>query len=120
LLWDYPGQGRQVIPQRQLYPAGSGRVAAIDASGFGSDETVLVYPVPARNEVRVRYYADVVGDVTLQLISTAAHPVLRETYSVVRGENLLRVPVQDLPRGMYLLTLVQGQQRTTRKIVLTD
>lgn len=120
LLWDYPGQGRQVIPQRQLYPAGKGRVAAVDASAFGSDETVLVYPVPARNEVRVRYYADVVGAVTLQLISTAARPVLRETYPVVRGENLLRVPVQDLPRGMYILTLVEGQRRSTRKIVLTD
>ncbi|GAB3643136.1 PA14 domain-containing protein [Spirosoma arcticum] len=121
LLWDYPGQGRQAIPQRQLHPAGSGgRVAAVASGAFGSDAAVVVYPVPTRDEVRVRYLADAAGDVTLQLISTAARPVLRETYSVVRGENLLRVPVQDLPRGMYLLTLLQGQQRTTRKIVLTD
>ena len=121
LLWAYPGQGEQVIPQPQLHPtAGSGRIAAVPSGTFDSDAAVVVYPVPARDEVRVRYHADVAGEVTLQLINTAVRPVVLQTYSVVEGENLLRVPVQPLSRGMYLLTLTQGHRRIVRKILLTD
>ena len=121
LQWAYPAQAQQIVPQQRLYPAGgSGRVAAVGASALDSEVAVQVYPVPARDEIRVRYHADLAGDVLVQLVNTTARAAFRETYSVVRGENLLRVPVQDLARGMYIITLIQGHQRTMRKVLLTE
>ncbi|GAB3756455.1 PA14 domain-containing protein [Spirosoma pomorum] len=118
LQWTYPGQGQQVIPQNRLYPAnGSGRLAAAEVSEF---QTVQVYPVPARDEFWVRYYAQTAGEVSLQLVNPAGVPVLQQVHATVLGENLIRVPVSELSRGIYIVTLVQGQNRITRKVLLTE
>ena len=121
LVWAYPNQSQQVIPQGRLYPASSGgRMAAVTTDEFDSHTVVHVYPVPAREEVRVNYYAGVAGDVTLQLVTTTAVSAFKEVYPVVQGKNLIRVPVRELNRGIYILTLIQGHQRITRKLLLTE
>ena len=95
-------------------------MAAGSAGEFGPELTVQAYPIPARDEIWVRYYADIAGQVTLQLLSTAAYPVRQQLHPVVLGENLIRVAVGDLPRGLYMLSLTQQQQRVTRKVLLAD
>lgn len=118
LLWAYPGQDQQVIPQGQLYPAaGSGRLSADE---FNPALLAQVYPVPARDAVSVRYYAETSGEVAVQLVNAAAQPVKLITQPVIQGENVIKLPVGDLNRGFYVLTLSQGRQRITRKVILSE
>ncbi|WP_375447784.1 PA14 domain-containing protein [uncultured Fibrella sp.] len=128
LLWTYPNQGQQIIPQSYLYPAaGSARIADSSAesmntvaSDFNPDMAVQVYPIPARDEVQVRYYAEQAGELTLQLTSVGAYPVMQKSTTVVQGANIIRIPVREYNRGMYILSLVQGTQRVTKKVLLAD
>ncbi|WP_461052724.1 PA14 domain-containing protein [Spirosoma arcticum] len=123
LMWAYPGVGTQTIPQTRLYPPTNGngnRLAALDAVDDQSEQTVRVFPVPARDEVRIGYRAGSAGELTLQLVNAIAQPVRQVEYRVVEGENLIRMPVQDLNRGLYILIMTQGNQRITRKVLLAE
>ena len=99
----------------RLIRVSGGRLAATEEAGTFQAE---VYPNPAHETLQVRYWAEKAGDVLLQLVSTSAQPVLQQLHSVVRGENLLSLPVSTLPRGLYILSLMQDQQRITRKVIL--
>ncbi len=119
LLWAYPGQGQQVIPQARLYPAtGAGRQAAFSAETVSSP--LLVYPVPAQSTVWVRYDARMTGTATIQLINPAGQSVSQTSHAVTPGENLIRLDVSSLNRGSYVLMLIDGNQRETRKLILTE
>ncbi|MBO0939685.1 right-handed parallel beta-helix repeat-containing protein [Fibrella sp. HMF5335] len=117
LQWSYGGQGQQLVPQSRLYPASSARLASIELNALPQP---VVFPVPARSELQLRYYSATGGKATLQLTNVAAQPVLEATYDLVAGENLISMPVQNLMRGVYLLRLVDSNKRLTWKVVLSD
>lgn len=121
LRWSYPGQSQQAIPQIRLYPAGGGgRVGAPVASSDLETSELLVYPVPARDEVRIRYRADAAGSAVVQLLNPLGQSVLTADEPVEAGENLIRMKVGSYPRGIYVLTLTQGGRRLTHKVLLTE
>ena len=121
LSWMYPGQSQQVIPKNRMYPTtNGGRVAASADNEFNPDVLLQVYPVPAHEEVTVRYYATVAGQVKLQLTNLAASSVIETIHSVLPGENIIRMPVRSLARGLYIMTLTQEKQRISRKVILTN
>ncbi|MBO0949235.1 PA14 domain-containing protein [Fibrella forsythiae] len=118
LRWTYPGQAQQTIPQIRLYPASaSARVAAADERDIRQS---VVFPVPARDELTIRYMSEQAGTATVQLITTAGIPVLQADHPVTAGENLLKLPVRELTRGFYLLKLTQGRQQRTWKVLLSE
>ncbi|MBD2752299.1 NPCBM/NEW2 domain-containing protein [Spirosoma sp. BT704] len=102
---------------RLTKPSGS-RVASVksEADVF----TTEVYPNPARETLQIRYRAETLGDLSLQLLNEAAQPMLQQIVLVRAGENLINLPVQNLKRGFYILSLVQGRQRITRKVILSE
>ncbi|RYF51858.1 MAG: T9SS type A sorting domain-containing protein [Cytophagaceae bacterium] len=105
--------------QARLYPAtGAGRQAAFGAETVSSP--LLVYPVPAQSTVWVRYDARMTGTATIQLINPAGQSVSQTSHAVTPGENLIRLDVNALNRGSYVLMLIDGNQRETRKLILTE
>ncbi len=122
LGWSYPGQAQQIVPQSRLYPATTSFPSARVAT-FGEMETpalMQVYPVPAQESVWVRYHAETAGDVTVQLINTSAQAVMQEMHPVTPGENLIKLAVGRFSRGSYVITLTQGRQRLSRKVILSE
>ncbi|WP_441656234.1 PA14 domain-containing protein [Fibrella arboris] len=118
LRWTYPGQAQQTIPQIRLYPAsGSARLAVADESVI---QQSTVYPVPARDELTIRYISQQAGTATVQMISTAGMSVLQADHTVTAGENRLTLPVRELTRGFYILKLTQGDQQRTWKVLLGE
>ncbi len=103
----------------RLIGTGSGRLAAPDAD-IQAEVTVQVYPVPARDELQISYPSDVAGDLSLQLINAVGQPVKQTVQPLSAGPNLIRLPVQDVSRGLYILNLIQGNRRTTRKVLLAE
>jgi hypothetical protein len=123
LMWAYPGVGTQDIPQTRLYPPTNGngnRLAAPNAVDEQSEQVIRVFPVPARDEIRIGYRAESGGELFLQLVNAIGQPVRQVKHEVVEGENLIRMPIQDLNRGLYILTITQGNRHITRKILLTE
>ncbi|AUD01461.1 PA14 domain-containing protein [Spirosoma pollinicola] len=97
-----------------------GRLADQPAIEFTPELALHVYPIPAHNEISIRYIAETAGEVSLQLVTTGALPVIQSLHQVIAGENLLRLPVAELSRGFYILNMVQGTQRFTRKVILSE
>ncbi len=132
LKWSYPGQSQQDVPQSRLFSTtgSGGRVSAPQPAvaeairapevSPGDDLYVTVYPVPARDELQVRYQATTAGQTVIELINTAGVIVMRQPESVIEGTNQIKVPVRSLNRGLYVLRLSQGNQRLTRKVVLAE
>ncbi len=103
----------------RLAKASNSRIAATVQPEAGLF-TAEVYPNPAHDMLKVRYWAAMTGDLSLQLLNQAGQPMIRQLYSVTAGENLINVPVQEIPRGFYILSLIQGQQRVTSKVILAE
>lgn len=101
----------------RLTGTSGGRLASQETDEFSP---VHIYPIPARDEVSIRYIAESAGEVSLQLLTVSALPVIDARHQVVVGENLLKLPVGELSRGYYVLTLIQGNQRITRKVILSE
>jgi parallel beta-helix repeat protein len=104
----------------RLIGTSGGRIAEEVTSEFSSEVVVKVYPIPARDEIRVRYMAETAGEVTLYLVNAAAIPVSQTTHLVSAGENLIRLPVGEFNRGFYVLSLMKDGQRITRKVLLSE
>ncbi|MEZ0485807.1 PA14 domain-containing protein [Fibrella aquatica] len=119
LRWTYPGQAQQIIPQMWLYPAsGNARLASSE------ERTILqqsvIFPVPVRDELSIRYFTEQAGTASVQMISAAGIPMLQADHAVTVGENLMKLPVGSLTRGFYILKLVQGDQQRTWKVILSE
>ena len=120
LRWTYPGQTQQVIPQQRLYPiSGAAHLAAAAADEYALAPS-SVYPIPARDELTVRYVARRAGTATVQLIGLTGASFLLTDYPVAEGVNLLKVPVDDLRCGFCILKTTQGEQRNTWKVLLSE
>ncbi|ADB40331.1 NPCBM/NEW2 domain-containing protein [Spirosoma linguale] len=104
----------------RLTGSGSGRIANRNADEFSAELAVQVYPIPARDEVQVRYGTALSGMVSVQLLNTAGIPVIQTRQSVSAGENLIRLSVGELTRGFYVLTVVQDGKRFSRKVILAE
>ncbi|WP_254448835.1 NPCBM/NEW2 domain-containing protein [Spirosoma rhododendri] len=110
--------GARLVPQNRPNTAsGAARQAAAAAE---YREPMHVYPVPAKETVWVRYYADQPGTATIQLINAAGQSVSQTSHAVETGENRLRVDVGTFSRGSYILTLTQARHRQTKRLILTD
>ncbi|WP_425291094.1 PA14 domain-containing protein [Spirosoma linguale] len=78
------------------------------------------YPVPAKEVMWVKYYAETAGDATVQLVNMMGQPVHQATHQLIQGENLLKVMVDQYNRGSYILMLTKDQQRQTQRVILID
>ncbi len=104
----------------RLVLTGSARIGAEVLPERTEIDPVQVYPVPAKDEIWLRYQAEQAGDAQVELLDMSGRPVLTTTHQATVGENIVRVPVSDVQRGSYLLLLQQGPQRVTKRVLLTE
>lgn len=125
LMWEYPAQVQQPIPTTYLYP---------DISNGGTNNTIgeivsnknyqfldntKAYPVPAYDFLWVQYYAEETGNLSVKLINMSAQPVLLINQQVIKGDNILKIPVKELPRGLYLLSLIDSNRQISKRVILS-
>ncbi len=103
----------------RLTGSGSARIANLSEE-VSPNPVFQIYPMPAYDEIQIRYYADRNGEAMVQLVNVSAQAVKQANYPVVKGENMIKVPVGDLSRGGYVLTLTQDLQRLSRKVLLIE
>jgi hypothetical protein len=104
----------------RLVATGGARIGAQELPEQVETDLVQVYPVPAKDEIWLRYQAEQPGDAHVELLDMSGRAVLRTKHQSVVGENVVRVPVGDVERGTYVLMLQQGVQRVTKRVLLTE
>lgn len=78
-------------------------------------ETVQVSPVPASEQVLIRWYMPVEDDerVEMVMVDQLGREVFREKVASVRGEHALLIPVKNWQSGIYRLSFqFSGGRRT--------
>ncbi|MEM9986333.1 MAG: T9SS type A sorting domain-containing protein, partial [Bacteroidota bacterium] len=76
-----------------------------------------VAPVPTRNEATIRYTAREAGLTRIKLVTLQGKEILsQETQSSV-GEQELRLDLQGLPNGIYLIQVRSGQQQAWTRLI---
>lgn len=127
LLWSYPGQSQQPVPQARLYPAGASAAARAFSTDLApgaeiisiqEDSKVVVYPNPVGNVLNVIVYSDIAEEVGMSLQSSSAPERILLRSTLAEGENHFEIPVNDLRNGLYILTLTLGSQKVRTKIMI--
>lgn len=71
-------------------------------------KSVRVYPVITTNNIRVTYDAAIASDVLVMVFNSYGNEVHREGRKVTQGLNDINLIIENLPRGYYVLKMIQG------------
>jgi endonuclease I len=83
-------------------PSFTGGVPALSAKP-------VIYPVPARDYIDISLPFEVAGEVEVRLTNIAGREILALR---VEYAEPLRIDISSLPAGIYIVTLITGQNRT--------
>jgi hypothetical protein len=78
-------------------------------------ESVEVFPNPVASQINVQLTAQKDSDVRLYISNTVGQILTRQTVKILRGGNQVKIDVQNLPIGTYLLTLDDGEALLSRQ-----
>ncbi|NJO02039.1 MAG: T9SS type A sorting domain-containing protein [Bacteroidia bacterium] len=109
LLWGYPGQSQQVIPQARLYPSSGGSQATVAASN--PLERAIVFPNPTAEQLQVTLPAQE-KPVLLEVWVTDASG---KVWKSGRGTSSI-INISDLPEGVYYIRITEGEHTTIRLV----
>lgn len=81
--------------------------------------TLLLYPNPAHDMVQVVFTAAAYGTAQLTLYDLAGRQVQQQPLGIIAGNNTFQVMLNQIPAGMYLLSIVdENGNATQQKLVV--
>jgi hypothetical protein len=76
-----------------------------------------IYPNPANDVMMIRYFADPNQPVIARVYNSMGQTVYTtQEQSMQEGENLVKIPVQQLANGLYLVEMIFDGERKATKI----
>jgi hypothetical protein len=82
------------------------------------DESLLAYPNPVQDVLYVRFTSDARATFQIKMINEYGNPVLVQTVELSATENVIAVPVSNLPSGIYELMLQRDRMTLGRARVV--
>ncbi|HHG86533.1 MAG TPA: T9SS type A sorting domain-containing protein [Bacteroidetes bacterium] len=96
---------------------GSGKVAANTTLNPSRPLEVVVTPNPVQDMLSVRFPENYQGQVQLQLLDAQAKILFQNQLSLVSGNRPFSIEMANLPAGIYFLTIRNGEQMFTQKLL---
>ncbi|HWY12589.1 MAG TPA: T9SS type A sorting domain-containing protein, partial [Bacteroidia bacterium] len=84
---------------------------------LNNDQT-FVFPNPSQDKVTISFTVNEMGAYSINVIDMFGRIVKNETGKSVVGENSHIVLLTDVSKGLYFITIQQGQSRFRTKIVV--
>lgn len=87
---------------------------------YKGQQLLQPYPVPANNELIAKFYFDVPGNASLELINSSGQVVQRyfSNKNISSGYTTLPVSVAHLPAGIYSLRMQTATGQQTQQVVV--
>jgi hypothetical protein len=82
-----------------------------------SENNVSLYPNPASDVLNVRYNL-AGGTATINIADITGHVIFATNENLQAGQHDIKIPVQMLGNGMYLLQMTTAEGTTTRKFTI--
>jgi len=90
--------------------------AVVSTEGQQLENTLTVFPNPARSEVNLQLLAPAQGRMNVKLMNL--HGQLLQTVRFPEGDRQLTVPVNNLQPGVYFIALEGESGKVTRKLIV--
>jgi hypothetical protein len=78
---------------------------------------LTVFPNPANESVTLQIAPESASDAVVTLTNLAGQTVLSETHKVSKLENSIKLNLSNISTGLYFVTIRQGAQMWTKKLV---
>jgi len=78
---------------------------------------VTVSPVPADEEIMIRFDAAETGQLSLSIIDVLGQEISKETMPINIGLNTKTIDIRSLPVGLYYVTVDNGVDAHTKRII---
>lgn len=109
-----PAYATRTIDVIICYPAGvEAQLTAATATGV-----LLCYPNPSTGTVAMLYTITGTHDIDIQLVNMQGTLIQREELKNVTGSLQKTYDLNNLPKGIYILQVSNGESRTFQKIIL--
>ena len=92
---------------------------SITAVGGGEEESILIYPNPARNHVYITWDQSIKSrdaTVSISLLSVSGQRLVVQTESSLSSSA--EINTEGIATGVYLIEVVAGDQRTTARLTI--
>jgi hypothetical protein len=84
-----------------------------------NDKRVLVYPNPVRSStVTVEIVSDKNTSASIIILSSANQRMAELQRQLVKGKNILSIPVGNLSKGVHYLLINKGNEQVIKKVVI--
>lgn len=116
--------------------AGNVKVKAGNSCGFGSNRLLAVaitcktalpggnnnqlsiYPNPAHDQLQIDFESESDQNYSIRIFDLSGKQVVMQSGTALTGSNNLMLDVEAFPSGIYFMELINGNQRSTRKIII--
>ncbi len=102
-----------VVDYVRVYEIGEYQPPA-SANGAISSERVQVYPNPAGDQIAVQWDENLFSDLPVVILKNALGQTVLAFDQV---ENNTRIPLDDIPEGLYFLTLTSDERVVTERVM---
>jgi hypothetical protein len=85
----------------------------------GISDKQLLYPNPASEFVMLHFNSIEEGPVNVEIFNTAGQLVKKSAIKITKGYNQVKISVNDIRQGIYLLSINKGELNIIRKFVIT-
>jgi hypothetical protein len=90
---------------------------ATGVNGPRQELQVQVFPNPTKGALNVSVYAQQSSKINFQVSNTLGQVLMTENHALDAGFNQLNLQLQQLPAGIYLLRIDDGQKQSVRRII---
>lgn len=84
---------------------------------INNEKRLVIYPVPAGNNINVSYSVAVAGDVTILINNKLGQTLMRVSRKVSPGSNTFPISISLLPAGSYTLIVANGNKKEIRRFL---
>ncbi|CAM1344713.1 VPS10 domain-containing protein [Tenacibaculum amylolyticum] len=82
-----------------------------------TSETIAIYPNPVTTEMHIQLFTNN-EQISVNLYNTMGILVKTDRFETRNGINLVKLNVEELSTGMYILEIQKGEDRITKKILV--
>ncbi|MBD1397189.1 T9SS type A sorting domain-containing protein [Pontibacter sp. JH31] len=93
------------------------KVLAVSAKSLANETSISVYPNPVSDQLNVTISVPITQDVEISLYDINGRKVIRKSHELKTGINNLKIPIQHLQSGLYILKITSIDSESAIRIL---
>ena len=84
-----------------------------------TDKTELnIFPNPAKDKIAVQFFAEANNNVMINIYNSIGQRIVSEKNTTIEGENNFSYDLQNLSNGIYIMEMINNDERNIQKFII--